>query len=303
MCSVPRQVAAFRNGTAIAATAPACATGRSTRSARTQSSIAVSADGVSWVLINASPDILSSGGAVPAAPAGARARHRHRRRGADRQPDRPHDGPAHAARGRAARRLLHGHGAPGPHHRQSVVPHPRPLLRRRTGTACETGPAARSPSPGVAGLAFGALPLTSKAPPYSPHRDAPAPGDNIGLVIEDATIRRQGVLRAGPRRNRARTWRRRWQPADCLLVDGTFWSDDEMLRLGVSNKRARDIGHLAQSGTDGMIARACRASASRARSSSTSTTPIPSWTRIRPSARSLRSSGIEVAYDGMEITI
>ena len=38
-----------------------------------------------------------------------------------------------------------------------------------------------------------------------------------------------------------------------MLVDGTFWTDDEMIRLGVSRKRARDIGHLPQSGAGGMI--------------------------------------------------
>ena len=41
--------------------------------------------------------------------------------------------------------------------------------------------------------------------------------------------------------------------ADCLMVDGTFWTDDEMIQLGVSKKRARDIGHLPQSGAGGMI--------------------------------------------------
>ena len=47
-----------------------------------------------------------------------------------------------------------------------------------------------------------------------------------------------------------------WQAmgsAACVLVDGTFWSDDEMIRLGMSKKRARDIGHLPQSGPGGML--------------------------------------------------
>ena len=43
------------------------------------------------------------------------------------------------------------------------------------------------------------------------------------------------------------------QSAACVLVDGTFWTDDEMIRLGVSTKRARDIGHLPQSGPGGML--------------------------------------------------
>ena len=38
------------------------------------------------------------------------------------------------------------------------------------------------------------------------------------------------------------------QSADCVLVDGTFWTDEEMIGLGLSKKRARDIGHLPQSG-------------------------------------------------------
>jgi pyrroloquinoline quinone biosynthesis protein B len=41
--------------------------------------------------------------------------------------------------------------------------------------------------------------------------------------------------------------------ADAVLVDGTFWADDEMPRLGLGTKRAREIGHLPQSGPGGMI--------------------------------------------------
>ena len=32
--------------------------------------------------------------------------------------------------------------------------------------------------------------------------------------------------------------------ADAVLVDGTFWTDDEMPKLGLSTKTARAIGHL-----------------------------------------------------------
>jgi pyrroloquinoline quinone biosynthesis protein B len=38
-----------------------------------------------------------------------------------------------------------------------------------------------------------------------------------------------------------------------VMVDGTFWTDDEMPRLGVGPKLAREIGHLPQSGPGGMI--------------------------------------------------
>ena len=40
---------------------------------------------------------------------------------------------------------------------------------------------------GVAGLRFEAVPLPSKAPPYSPHRHDPHLGDNIGISIVNET--------------------------------------------------------------------------------------------------------------------
>lgn len=45
-------------------------------------------------------------------------------------------------------------------------------------------------------------------------------------------------------------WMRR---ADCLLVDGTLWRDDEMLVCEVGDKLGRQMGHLAQSGPGGML--------------------------------------------------
>jgi pyrroloquinoline quinone biosynthesis protein B len=106
--------------------------------------------------------------------------------------------------------------------------------------------------PGVADLTFRALPLSSKAAPYSPHRDQPVLGDNIGMLITDQ--------RTGTRAFYAPGLGEITPPvfdamlgADCVLVDGTFWTDDEMPGLGLSRKTARDIGHLPQSGAGGMV--------------------------------------------------
>jgi pyrroloquinoline quinone biosynthesis protein B len=106
--------------------------------------------------------------------------------------------------------------------------------------------------PGVAGIDLRAVPLSSKAAPYSPHRDAPVPGDNIGLVLTDTASGRRVFYAPGLGEI---------TPAlfdlmcgcDAVLVDGTFWTDDEMPRLGVGSKHARQIGHLPQSGPGGMI--------------------------------------------------
>jgi pyrroloquinoline quinone biosynthesis protein B len=41
--------------------------------------------------------------------------------------------------------------------------------------------------------------------------------------------------------------------ADCLLVDGTLWRNDEMIQAGISHKLGSEMGHLDQSGKGGII--------------------------------------------------
>ena len=106
--------------------------------------------------------------------------------------------------------------------------------------------------PGVAGLSFRALPLSSKAAPYSPHRDNPVAGDNIGILIADSASGTTAFYAPGLGEITPPVFDA-MAGADCVLVDGTFWTDDEMPRLGISRKTAREIGHLPQSGPGGMI--------------------------------------------------
>ncbi len=106
--------------------------------------------------------------------------------------------------------------------------------------------------PGAPKLSFRAIALSSKAAPYSPHRDAPVPGDNIGLLISDASSGRSVFYAPGLGEITPALFDVMGRAA-AVLVDGTFWGDDEMPRLGLSRKSARDIGHLPQSGPGGMI--------------------------------------------------
>ena len=106
--------------------------------------------------------------------------------------------------------------------------------------------------PGVPGITLRALPLSSKAAPYSPHREQPVPGDNIGLVVTDrakgtSLFYAPGLGEITPPVFDAMCG------ADCVMVDGTFWTDDEMIALRFSQKTARSIGHLPQSGVGGML--------------------------------------------------
>lgn len=105
--------------------------------------------------------------------------------------------------------------------------------------------------PNIDDLEFTALPLKSKAPPYSPHRDDPHEGDNIGMIIRQVSTRKTTFYAPGlgviePHVEQA------MEEADCVLVDGTFWTNDELISVG-RPLQARKIGHLPQSGEGGMI--------------------------------------------------
>ena len=106
--------------------------------------------------------------------------------------------------------------------------------------------------PGADSLVFRAFALSSKAAPYSPHREAPVPGDNIGMLITDRASGRSAFYAPGLGEITPALFDLMCG-ADAVLVDGTFSTDDEMIRMGLSRKTARDIGHLPQSGEGGMI--------------------------------------------------
>jgi pyrroloquinoline quinone biosynthesis protein B len=151
--------------------------------------------------------------------------------------------------------------------------------------------------PGLNDIRFEAVPVESKAPPFSDHRNDPVVGDNIGLFIESVG---RSVFYAPGLSTVDGEVARYMDRAECIMVDGTFWSDEEMIRLGVGHKRAIEIGHLAQSGPGGMIeALRQRPNARRILIHINNTNPI--LDEDSPERRELDREGIEVAYDGMEI--
>ncbi|HCR1715190.1 TPA: pyrroloquinoline quinone biosynthesis protein B, partial [Pseudomonas aeruginosa] len=94
-------------------------------------------------------------------------------------------------------------------------------------------------------------------------------------------------------------WMRR---ADCLLVDGTLWRDDEMLVCEVGDKLGRQMGHLAQSGPGGMLEVLAKVPAARkVLIHINNTNPILDTASAERAE--LDASGIEVAWDGMHIQL
>jgi pyrroloquinoline quinone biosynthesis protein B len=269
--------------------------------ARTQSSICVSTNGVDWVLFNASPDLLGQIRAFPELQPARGIRDTGIRAVVlmDAQIDHT-TGLLMLREGKPLQiyctDMVHEDMTTG-NPLFDILGHYCTVQWNRLGTApgnvFEVG--------GIDGLAFTAVPLKSKAPPYSPHRDDPHEGDNIGMRIRDTRTGR--TLFYAPGLGEIEPHLEPFlREADCVMVDGTFWTDDEMVRLGISKKRAREIGHLPQSGPGGMIEVLDGLEARRKILIHINNTN-PILNEDSPERAELDRHGIEVAYDGMDLTL
>ncbi|MHB1273720.1 MAG: pyrroloquinoline quinone biosynthesis protein PqqB [Rhodanobacter sp.] len=276
--------------------------GRVRATPRTQSSIALSGDRANWLLCNASPDILTQLRAFPALQ------------------------PARVIRDTAIRAVLlmdaqidHTTGlCMLREHRQPLeiwctesvrddLEHGYPLftlLSHYCGVTwcCIPLDGSAFVIASVPGLRFTALPLLSNAPPYSPHRDRPVPGDNIGLVVEDIADGRRlfyapGLGEIEPRVTAA------MQDAACVMVDGTCWRDDEMIVLGLSDKRARDMGHRAIDGADGMLAALAELPPTTRKILIHINNTNPILDEDGDEFAQVRAAGVELAHDGMDFQL
>jgi pyrroloquinoline quinone biosynthesis protein B len=96
--------------------------------------------------------------------------------------------------------------------------------------------------------------------------------------------------------------RTRLATSDLVLVDGTFWRDDELARLGISARSARDMGHVPLSGPGGTLE--LLAPLDRPRKALVhinNTNPI--LLEDSPEREAVLRAGVEVAYDGLEIEL
>jgi pyrroloquinoline quinone biosynthesis protein B len=155
--------------------------------------------------------------------------------------------------------------------------------------------------PGIDHLKIVAVPLTSQPPPYSPRRGSPVPGDNIGVYLEDMNT--GGSVFYAPGLGQLEDHLIPWmEKADCLLVDGTLWRDDEMIFQGVGTSTGQKMGHLSQSGEGGMLEILARFNAKRkVLIHINNTNPI--LNEDSEERAIVESQGVEISWDGMDIEL
>jgi pyrroloquinoline quinone biosynthesis protein B len=90
--------------------------------------------------------------------------------------------------------------------------------------------------------------------------------------------------------------------ADILMVDGTFWSEDELVRMGATKRDARSMGHLPISGQSGIAEKLAAFSAKRKILIHINNSN-PILQKDSMERYTLERLGFEIAYDGMEVEV
>ena len=149
---------------------------------------------------------------------------------------------------------------------------------------------------------FRMVPLGSTYPDYVSEdlRRALEPGEAVvGLVLARGS---KQVFYAPALPGRSAEWKDWAQSSDLCLLDGTFWSENELISAGVGSKTAREIGHLPLSGAGGLLQEFSTAKQGRrVLIHINNTNPI--LDEESPEHREVRDAGWEIAYDGMEFTL
>jgi pyrroloquinoline quinone biosynthesis protein B len=84
---------------------------------------------------------------------------------------------------------------------------------------------------------------------------------------------------------------------DCLLLDGTFWSEDELIRLQGSGQRAAEMGHIPVGGENGTLQRLAGIGTRRKMYIHINNTN-PMLNEAGAEYRAVRDAGWELAEDG-----
>lgn len=266
---------------------------------QTQSSIAVRAAGGPWFLVNASPDIRQ-------------------------QLERLWDGPPSATRSSAIAGVLlsdaeidHTTGLVilresaeplhiyGPETVRRALTEGFPLLRVLEGycgvkwSTLEPGTTVALATGETSSLEVEVFPLMATPPKYMQLQPEAEGVWAVGYTFRD----RSGSVTYAPALAQLDDQiLERFEASDCILVDGTFWRNDELPALGITNRTARMMGHLPLSGSDGSLERLAKLSRPRKiliHINNTNPILIPGSAE----RQTVEAMGLEVGYDGLTVEL
>jgi pyrroloquinoline quinone biosynthesis protein B len=271
--------------------------------ARTQASLAVSADGRHWFLCNASPDlrqqiehtpelhpreglrsspiagVVLTGGDVDAI-AGLLTLREH-------QPLTVYaTAKVHAVL--KANSIFEVLAADVVKRQVLVLDTPQPLLL---------------PDGAVSGLTVECFAVPGKVPLYLEQAGGTPPivlgEDTVGAVISDAHSRLFFIPGCA---SMTESISRRLRGAELVLFDGTLWRDDEMVLAGLGSKSGRRMGHMSLTGAEGTMA-AFNALGVKRKILVHINNSNPVLLEDSSERAELAAAGWEVAHDGMRLSL
>ena len=266
---------------------------------RSQSAAAISADGERWFLLNASPDVHAQ---LERLPRRATAGTRHAPVEGVVLTDAELDHSLGIVLLREARFLQVAATAAV----RDILERDSRILRTTAAFAeirsIELAPGRETPLGYRDGCPSG-IGVTPFPVPAGPPRfaTAEAPGHTVGLLLRDEAT--GGVAAYVPgcggfdtEVNQALT------RAELVLFDGTFWSDEELIGLGISDRTAREMDHLPVSGPDGSLERLARLPA-RDRVYTHINNTNPMLLEDSPERTEVERRGLRVGFDGMRFSL
>jgi pyrroloquinoline quinone biosynthesis protein B len=123
---------------------------------------------------------------------------------------------------------------------------------------------------------------------------------SLGMMIESQQGKRLTYLPAVPQITE--TLLRELDQADVLFFDGTFWSDDELIRMQCSGQTALQMGHVPVSSEEGSLHKLAQLRLPRKIYVHINNTN-PILNEAGPEYRQVREAGWEIAEDGWQFEI
>jgi pyrroloquinoline quinone biosynthesis protein B len=272
----------------------------------TQASIAVSADGESWFLVNASPDLRQQVTNTPQL---------HPKQGLLRHSPIAGviltNGEIDAVTGLLSMResspfTIYAH--PKVHAilaSNSIFDVLRPETVRRVPITVETAFEPELPDGTPSGLEVLPFAVTGTGAWYLRDKLHPGgsstTGDTLGLKIADKASG-QYVYVVTACADVDDDLRTRLRGAPLVFFDGTVWRDDEMIQAGLGNKTGQSMGHIAMSGESGAIKSLADIGIGRKIFLHINNSN-PAWLHASPERQMLEREGWQIPAEGMEIVL
>lgn len=154
---------------------------------------------------------------------------------------------------------------------------------------------------GPSGLLVTTIPVPGKVPIHLEGKLSPDEEDTIALLIRDGRSGRTLAYVpcvAGPSPELLPLL----QSTECIFFDGTFWTENELITLGLGKRSAMEMGHWPLEGPNGSLQTLSSLQATRRILLHINNTN-PILDEQSPERCFVEAAGIEVAYDGMEVMI